>query len=147
PDWLQSSFDRFAAEAVGDDNVDCWVSMLTDWVELEREQGFATPRLGFSHAKRPEAVATWMKNGRRGRISVKGPHFVAEWNEWWADVNKGWRKPDDRGKLVVVEDGDSTVMMKPGRNGFLNVIGALCGLKDVADADIWAAELRDVRWV
>ena len=38
-------------------------------------------------------------------------------------------------------------MRVPGKNGFVNVLGALVGLSTVAGVESWARTMLDVKWV
>ncbi|KAI0069703.1 hypothetical protein K474DRAFT_1610046, partial [Panus rudis PR-1116 ss-1] len=99
---------------------------------------------------RPKELVYWVKNGRRHRVTVKDNDkecYISQWAAWWAHINPEWREHDEAGGFVMGGTGDWDVMAMPGRNGFLNVIGGLCALKDVLDGEAWGAQLRDVRWV
>ncbi|KAI0069349.1 hypothetical protein K474DRAFT_1681015, partial [Panus rudis PR-1116 ss-1] len=145
PSWLRDHYKRFAEEAVGA-HAPTWQYLLRDWVALERAYQYQCPKLGFPRSHRPADVDNWIHNGRRTRIVVRKPDVYEEqWTTWWRSINPAWRETVE-GHTVIGGDGDWSMMYKPGTNGFLTVIGALVGLKDVTDDERWRATLCDVRW-
>lgn len=62
-------------------------------------------------------------------------------------MNPEWRTRRD-GQLVIGGSGDWSSLMRPGKNGFVNVIASLATLREVMDnPEEWANILVDVQWV
>lgn len=72
--------------------------------------------------------------------------YAENWQKWWDFLNPAWRERRD-GRLVIGGTGDWSSVSKCGANGFLTVLESLHGLQPCVDEEIWAAALRDVRWV
>lgn len=91
-------------------------------------------------------IFNWQKNARKGRVIVLNKDlFAKSFIAWWKVINPPWREVDGN-YFKPTDGGNWSTMFIPGKNGFLNVIGGLVGLRDCIEESEWEKAVRDVRW-
>ncbi|KAF7797639.1 hypothetical protein EIP86_008839 [Pleurotus ostreatoroseus] len=143
PEWMDDHYGRFLAEI----DQPVWRELLAEWVAFERVLEFQNTRIGFSAKGRPDEVHQWIKTARANRVIHKGrAKYADDWQTWWNNINPEWRERR-AGRLVRGGTGDWSSMWVPGKNGFLNILGALSALYELAPNDDWIEAVADVKWV
>ena len=101
---------------------------------------------GFTRKDRPADLDAYIKNGRRTPMKVNATAtYEASFASWYANLQPQWRKSDD-GKFVAEGSGDWAIMLRPGANGFVNILAGVAGIAQVAKEEVLLYYVRDVRW-
>lgn len=163
--WIKPIYAKFAQEEVVPAYQPAWKQLLNCWVAVERAMGFQyavsmlavlcgtaltklSQRSGFTPLHRPVEVEDWIKRARKPRFAVvQTDTFPERWTKWWSLCNPEWRVRDASGHPEKGGRGDWSLMLKPGPNGFVLIVGALVGLSIAAEENVWARSMHDVLWV
>ncbi|KAJ7224529.1 hypothetical protein GGX14DRAFT_299406, partial [Mycena pura] len=76
--------------------------------------------------------------------------FGESFRKWWLDINPGWRKEAEAGKLFRGNGGAWESLDIPGPNGFLNLLMCLKWWAEAAQnlpGSRWLEAVDDATWV
>ncbi|KAF7792134.1 hypothetical protein EIP86_003164 [Pleurotus ostreatoroseus] len=148
PEWWRAQYGTLVMEPnIPQDLQQGWMSMLADWIALERAMQFQSPRAGLSATSRPSDVSLWIQNACRGRIVLKqSSKYATQWWKWWDTLCPAWR-PREGGRPIIGGSGDWGSLLKSGSNGWVNILMGLVGLREVEDDAGWRFAFSDVQWV
>ncbi|KAJ3765050.1 hypothetical protein EV361DRAFT_803047 [Lentinula raphanica] len=160
PKWISDAYDALMADLASDS---LWVKTIKAWTDLERNHEFSNPTgssatFRNANAGRPDAVSWWFRNRKPvtrvppDNIFGQVSDFSAQWWKWWSVINPTWRERDNTtGRLVINEndDGDWSMLIRPGQCGILTVLLCLFWWRQhlTAPSEDWNAALQDVSWV